>query len=336
MKSVTFDRRWFLKLAGCASVAAVLPVVSPAIGLAGLGRGLKVAQENRMMMGTVVGITVVDPSAARAQQALGAAFERMARLTPLFDRHGSGGVLTQFNQAGRMSAPPPELDGVLQVAQKVHLASGGAFDITVAPLLDAFRRAHAQGGLPPRAEIKRCLATVGGFRYGPQGLLLTHQGAGITLDGVAKGFLADQGLKAAAAAGATRVLINAGGDVAVLGQRDQGTPWKVAVADPQDPRQADRVVAMSGGALATSGNYEVYFDRERLYHHIIDPNTGRSPRADLSVSVRAPSAILADAMSTACFVMQPAKAMTFLRGQGLEGMILTRNHQRYLTPAFGA
>ena len=332
------DRRAFLKLSGCAGVAAALPLVSPAIGLASLPgryRGLMVAQKTSMMMGTVVTITVVDPSSTRAQEALAAGFERMEKLAPLFDRHQGSGPVAQLNRQGRLSDIPPDLKQVLDLCQRVHRLSRGAFDITVAPVLDLYKRYFAQGAMPPpRSELQEALAAVGGLKQEGGSLLLTWPGARVTLDGVAKGFIADQGIQAIAQAGARHALVNAGGDLALLGDQG-GRPWRVGVADPHQRHRPVMVISMTGGALATSGNYEVFFDRQRLYHHIIDPASGRSPRTDLSASVRAPYAALADALSTACFVMEPRRATALLRSQpGLEGLIYTRQNQRYLTPGF--
>ena len=109
----------------------------------------------------------------------------------------------------------------------------------------------------------------------------------------------------------------------------------MAVSDPKNPKQAKTVVEMTSGALATSGNYEVYFDQERLYHHLINPRTGRSAGSDLSVSVKAKSAGLADALATACFVMHPSQAHGFIKAMpGVESLILTRLGQRYQTAGF--
>ncbi len=337
-RAYTIDRRAFLKLSGCAGVTAALPLVSPAIGLASLpgrNRGLMVAQKTRMMMGTVVTITVVDPSATRAQEAMAAGFARMESLTPLFDRHQGRGPVALLNREGRLNHIPPDLQQVLALCRRVHRLSGGAFDITVAPVLDLYKQCYARGTMPPsRPDLHKALAAVGALRLEGDSLLLTRPGAGITLDGVAKGFIADQGIAAMARAGARHALVNAGGDLAVLGDQG-GRPWRVGVADPHQPHRPVMVVSMKGGALATSGNYEVFFDRERLYHHIINPASGRSPRTDLSASVRAPSAMLADALSTACFVMEPRRALELLKAHpGLEGLIYTRWSQRYLTPGF--
>lgn len=328
------DRRAFMKLAGCATASAALPLVSPAIGMASLNRRLKVAQQTRLLMGTLVSVTVIDPSAHRAQAAMAAAFERMTALTPLFDRHGSGGAVKELNTSGSLDKIP-QLTQLLEACSKVHHATNGAFDVTVAPLLDLYRTSHAQGGKPDAKDIQAALKAIGGLTSQGQRLVLTKPGAAITLDGVAKGFIADAGLAAIRAKGATRALINAGGDVVLMGDRGQKRPWRVAVADPQAPTKPKVICSMTQGALATSGNYEVFFDREKLFHHIVDPTSGQSPRTDASVSVRAPSGLLADALSTACFVMKPNQAMAFVRSRPqVEALILTRMGQRIESKGF--
>lgn len=334
----SLDRRSFLRFAGSTALgAAALPLVSPAIGLASLGRSMRAAQETRMMMGTLVSVTVLDPSPTKAQEAMNAAFGAMAKLTPVFDRHRPGGPVAAFNAEGRLDDLEPRLKAVLELCQAVQKSTGGAFDPTVAPVIDTVKASFLQHHQPPsRVDLAQALAAVGGVSYDGHSLRQTKQGAGITLDGVAKGFIVDEGLAAASKAGANHVLINAGGDVGVLGDRG-GKPWRVAVADPDHPTQAKMTVNLTSGALATSGDYEVYFDQERLYHHIVNPATGRIPASGHSVSVRAPKASLADALATACFVLPPSAATRFLASRpGLEGLILTRFGQRYQTKGFAA
>jgi thiamine biosynthesis lipoprotein len=286
-----------------------------------------------MMMGTVVAVTVVDTSADRAQEALGRALAAMEELAPVFDRHAGSGPVRVLNSEGRLAGAPPRLARVLELCRRVHQQTGGAFDITVAPILDAYKRSFAAGRRPSRAEMDRALAAVGALERKDGALMLTGEGAGVTLDGVAKGHVADAGLAAAQAAGARAALVNAGGDVAAFGRPGE-RPWRVAVSDPDAPTRAREVVSLSCGALATSGSYEVYFDRDKLFHHLINPATGLSARGGLSASVRAPSAAVADAFSTACFVMRPHEAMRLLKAQGLEGLIYTRAGQRYVSGGF--
>ena len=336
-KARSFDRRRFLKLSALAAAGSALPLVSPAIGLASLNGKQKVAQDTRMLMGTLVGVTVVDTSADRAVQALNTAYVAMEKATPLFDRHASSGLLADFNHSGRLSDIPPMLKRVLDLTASVKSMSHGAFDISVAPVLDVYEAGYKAGRLPDRKQIDQALSAVGGVQMDASGIRLTEAGASITLDGVAKGFIADLGIQAAAKAGAKHVLINAGGDVAVLGGKAENKPWRIAVSDPDNPVKAKMVVKLTTGALATSGNYEIYFDRDKLFHHIIDPSTGASPRTDASASVKAPSAAVADALSTTCFVMTPREAMDFLNARPqIEGMIITREGHQHATPGFAA
>lgn len=336
LASKPINRRSFIKLAGLAAAGTALPLVSPDIGLASLDKRLSVAQETRMLMGTLVSVTVLDASPALAQDAMNAAFARIAQLTPVFDRHGADGAVHQLNSQGGLKDAPGLLINTLKLCDKVSRFTHGAFDITVAPLIDLTRQSFSASGKPPsRSQIGDALAVKGSVQMQGHSVQLTGDGAAITLDGVAKGLIVDHGLAAIAAKGARHAMINAGGDLAVLGDRGSGQPWRVGVADPKAPSQAHTIVKMTSGALATSGNYQVYFDRERLYHHIVNPSTGRSPRGDLSASVRAPSAMLADAMSTACFVMKPRQAMALLAShKDLQGMILTRHGQLYQTRSF--
>lgn len=329
------NRRSFLKAAGLAGLAAGLPVVSPAIGLASLTKDLKVAQETRMMMGTLVSVTVLDPSGQRAVDAMQAAFQRMAAVAPLYDRHQASGLVYQLNREGVLKGVPPELAALMDMCDQVKGATGGAFDPSVAPVIDATKAAFQANGQPPtRRELKDALAALGGVSRQGDVIRLTKEGAALTLDGVAKGLVVDQGLAAVRSKGVGHALINAGGDVGALGDRG-GSPWRVAVADPTEPTRPKLELALADGAVATSGDYEVYYDRERLYHHIVNPATGRSPHGDVSTSVRAPSAALADALATACFVMDPSQATRFLASRsGLEGFIYTRHGQRYMTRGF--
>lgn len=330
------DRRTFLKLAGAAGVGAALPLVSPAIGMASLDRGLKVAQDTRMMMGTLVSVTVLDPSADRARTALEAAFSRMSALTPIFDRHNGSGPLVVLNRDGVLKNAPREVMAMLRLSQRVGADTDGAFDVTVAPIIDLTRKSFAdQGRRPARADLLKALDTVGGMELGPDTVRLTKEGAGVTLDGVAKGMIVDQGMEAVSAAGCSHALINAGGDLKVMGDRGAGRPWRVGVADPAEPSRSLARITMTSGALATSGNYQVYFDREKLYHHIVNPKSGLSPHKEQSASVRASSAMLADALSTACFIMRPERAQAFLDARaGLEGMVITRAGRKLASRGF--
>ena len=101
---------------------------------------------------------------------------------------------------------------------------------------------------------------------------------GITLDGIAKGLIVDWAAEELTRRGIDHFLINAGGDIRVAGGKGDGAPWRIAIRDPKSSDSYAAVIRLRDGAIATSGNYEVYFDREKLYHHIVSPWNGLSPR----------------------------------------------------------
>jgi thiamine biosynthesis lipoprotein len=105
--------------------------------------------------------------------------------------------------------------------------------------------------------------------------------------------------------GVKRYLVDAGGDIRARGAKEGGAPWTVAVRDPAGSGAFPDTIHLANGAVATSGSYEQYFEESRAYHHIVDPRSGRSPGHSVSVSVRAPTAMAADALATTVFVMEP-------------------------------
>jgi thiamine biosynthesis lipoprotein len=149
---------------------------------------------------------------------------------------------------------------------------------------------------------------------------------GITLDGIAKGYIVDAIARVLEMYGVKRYLINAGGDIRAAGKKEKKQPWTVAVKDPSGERSFPDTIHLSDAAVATSGSYEIYFDRDKLFHHLVDSKTGRSPDMSSSVSVLAPSTMAADALATTVFVMDPPRAVQFIDSlSGCECLIID-NH----------
>ena len=115
----------------------------------------------------------------------------------------------------------------------------------------------------------------------------------------------------------------AGGDIRTAGTRDHKQPWTIAVQDPAKKGLFPDTIHLTDAAVATSGSYEVYFDRDKLFHHIVNSTSGRSPNTSMSVSVIAPSAMAADALATGVFVMEPHRGIEFIDSlPGYEGLIV--------------
>lgn len=263
-------------------------------------------QSRRPAMSTLASVTVIHESAALGEDAIGRAFDEMDRLIAIFNRYDEASALSVLNTEGRLESPPPELALVLSAALSYHRLSDGAFDPTVAPLVDLFR-ACLTGPVPREptaAEIAEAheLVGAGAITASRRRLGLARRGTTLTLDGIAKGYIVDRMAATLTRAGIDRYLVEAGGDLRTGGNKEGGLPWAVAVRDPESAGRLPGTIHLAGAAIATSGSYERYYDPERRFHHIVDAARGSSPRACTSATVVAPSATAADALATAVLV----------------------------------
>ncbi len=258
----------------------------------------------RPAMGTLVSVVAVHPSGTRAEEAIEAAFAEMDRLIGILSRHDSASPLAHLNRTGQLNDTPPELAHVVGQALRYHRLSGGAFDVTVKPLVDLFETATHPPTPAERAEVGE-LVGAENVEMSRRRIGLKRSGMGITLDGIAKGYIVDRMSEALIHQGVFSFLVNAGGDIRASGHREDGCPWTVAVRDPSRPDSFLDVVSMTDGAVATSGNYE------KGYEHIF--GTDRNGSSQRSVCVTAQSAMAADALATALFVMEPAAGRRLVR-----------------------
>lgn len=271
------------------------------------GTGLVQVTCSRGSMQTRVTVTALAPSRDAAEEAIGRAFAEMDRVVPLLNRHDGGSAVSVLNAQGRLRDAPPALTEVLDEARRLHGLSGGAFDVTTAPLVDLMKRT----GRPAPAEI-RALVDMSALRVAGDAVRLEKSGMGLTLDGIAKGYVVDRMAAVLAAGRMEHWLIDAGGDIRASGLRGNGMPWRVGVQDPEKRDFFPAITELRDGALATSGSYESYFDHERAAHHIVDASTGASPLRIVSATVRAPTAMMADALATALMVMPTQMAVSMV------------------------
>lgn len=331
MKAARITRRKWLKLTGTAGLATLAPTLffRPASGLAA-GKGHRVAR-TLPLMNTTVEITVLDPSRQRAQEAVEHGFAAMREAIPLFDRFDPDGRIARLNQSGRLEDVPPELHKVLQRSKQLHAMSGGTFDITVLPLLESYQRALQRTGHPPSPESLRRVRRRTGFDRVALGArtVRLESGTRITLDGIAKGYVVDSAARAIRRAGAQAALINAGGDVRAVGDKN-GTPWMVGIQDPQAPNTFYQKVGLSDLAIATSGSYVNYFHGSTRHNHLVSSQSGISPKRSMSASVLAPSAVLADGLSTTFFLAGPEQGLQLCsKLRNVEALILARGNRPF-------
>jgi thiamine biosynthesis lipoprotein len=249
-------------------------------------------------MGTLVSLSVIHVSEPQAHEAIGDAFSEMERLIGLLSRFDPSSAVSILNQQGRLTDAPPELGHVISQALRFHRRSLGAFDITVKPLIELL-----QSGEHTRSDWDAALELVGAVNMELTGsrIRFKRSGMGITLDGIAKGYIVDRMATHLQRHGVNRFLINAGGDIRTAGRKEDGLPWTIAVQDPSKQNDFPDFIHVREGAVATSGNYE------RRFRHIVDLTRGRSPVRSKSVTVIAPTVMAADALATALYALDPGE-----------------------------
>jgi len=201
---------------------------------------------------------------------------------------------------------------LLNFAKKIWKISRGAFDPTVGrlKLLWGFNeRPH----LPDPREVKKSLKFVGFSKLRMEGGKIVSRGILLDFSGFAKGYAVDRGAEVLVKHGIRSALIDAGGDIRVIGTKPGGKPWRVGIKNPRGAGMV-RVLPLRNEAVATSGDYENFFVRDGVkYHHLLDPRTGYPARGFQSVTVISPTCMEADAMATALFVAGPGQAREIAR-----------------------
>ncbi|MAH21332.1 MAG: thiamine biosynthesis protein ApbE [Thaumarchaeota archaeon] len=294
--------------------------------------------ETRELLGTLITITLIDTDESRAVNTVESTFAEIERLSGLLSRHDFSSELSHLNNDGRLIGASSELISVLKRARYYAELTGGAFDVTVGPLVDLYSAHFARYHAPPDATAVAGAQQLVDYRMitiKGSDVTLAKPGMGITLDGIGKGYVVDQAVALLKARGMARVLVEAGGDLALRGLRQDGHPWRVGIHHPRALSGYYQVLEQSSGAVATSGDYEAAFTADFRYHHIVDPRTGSSPMGLSSVTVLAGDAASADALSTAALVLGMTEGLKLLEQlPGVEALLIDKQVTSRATSGF--
>jgi thiamine biosynthesis lipoprotein len=291
----------------------------------GGGRELASFTHSSTALGTKVEITALHYRQEQAAAGVKAAFAELEQVEEVMSLYRPYSQLCRLNREGVLREPHPYLVEVLSASQELAEKSGGKFDVTIQPLWKLHQSAAKQNGTPTNSEIAAAVELVDwrSLNVSKTLIRLNRPGMAVTLNGIAQGYAADRAKAALLNHGIEHALINTG-ELTSLGSKSAGRPWRVGI---QHPRQEDAYIALAdldGRCLATSGDYATTFGSDRERHHILDPDTGTSAAGFASVSIAAPSGLLADGLSTAAFVLGPAegeKLVQHFRGADLLGVL---------------
>jgi thiamine biosynthesis lipoprotein len=287
-------------------------------------------------MGTTWSARVVVPDGARAlaaaaRDSIEHALDRVNRSMSNWDPDSE---VSRFNRAD--STEPfgvsPDFAEVVRRAEAVSRRTGGAFDITVAPLVTAwgFGAEGTPGHVADSGAVATALAHVGYERLhvvdGGSALIKDDGRLTLDLSAIAKGFGVDRAAEGLNAIGLAAWAVEVGGEVRARGRKPDGSSWRVGIEAPDpEARRIHRSVTLNDGAIATSGDYRNWYDSGgRRYAHIVDPRNGRPVRwIGFSVTVAHPSATIADAWATGLSVLGPDAGLEIAEREGLAVLYLT-------------
>lgn len=285
-----------------------------------------ITQRSMILMDTVVDVRVDGRNSAALVERV---FQRMAELEKLFSRFIPESEVSAINRAAGdwVEVSPLTLE-LVELGMEMSRITDGAFDLTIGAVLDLWGFGSDIRRVPEEDELREALATVDFTQVEvnrKQGAVRIPQGTVLDLGGIAKGFIVGQGIEILRDAGVERALINAGGDISVVGRRPDGRPWRVGVQDPDQPSSIRYVLPLDDQSVVTSGDYQRYFTVEGVrYHHIIDPFTGYPARGLRSVTIVGDDPAMCDAISTAVFVLGWAEGRALVeRLPGVEAILVT-------------
>lgn len=302
---------------------------------------------DQFLMDTLVSIKVYGSDGDTLRQAVSEAYAEMHRIADLADRFPQPGTASsglsdvcRINEQAGIRPVRVHRDTLemLALAEKGRRLGNGTFDVCIGPLMDLWGFGGTTPHVPSADKIARTLTLVDSSRLAvderAQTVFLLQRGMKLDLGAVAKGYATERALQVLKRHGIGQALIDAGGNIRVLGKNVRHSPWRIGI---KDPRKSDALVAvlpMENSSAVTSGDYFRYFEvAGKRYHHILDPRTGYPAGKNMSVTVTAADSGLADVLSTAFFVMEPEKALEVANSLPGVGLFIVTADGRILCSA---
>lgn len=307
------------------------------MGMWGLARQHHVQPITRTSaaLGSRITITVIHPDPFLAERAIDAALAEVESVESVLSIYRPDSQVGELNRGVAILAHA-HLRAVLNASLGMSRLTEGAFDVTIQPLWELHARTAREGRAPSVEEIDEAKRTVNWRFVEMEGnrVRLRHRKTRITFNGIAQGYATDRATATLLSHGIQHALVDVG-ELAAVGDKSAQTPWSVGIQHPRKPESLLAVAKLRDRCLATSGDYESRLAADSLDHHIFDPATGHSPTQLASVSVAAPTAMQADALSTALFVTGVERGLQIAKSLcDVDALFVLKNGRQFSTAGF--
>ncbi len=275
----------------------------------------------------------------QAEEAVDAAIEEITRLDALLSAENPDSEVYAVNEKGGGSISR-ETALLVETALETGQRTGGKFDITILPVMDAWGFTGDEFHVPDEDTLDSLLSLVDYSQVNLDAEAMTvtlGEGQEMDLGGIAKGFTSDRIMEIFREQGLASGIVSLGGNVECLGTKTDGSLWRCGIQDPYDDSALLGVLSVKDAAVITSGAYERNFTDEetgKVYHHIIDPDTGYPADSGLvSATIVSGSGMLADSLSTSMYILGLEGAESYWReyGEEFDMILMTEDDQVYVT-----
>jgi len=315
----------FLKILSILVLLSFILVII--LSLSSCQHGPKRFEDTREKMGTFVNI-IIYASEENYSEIIESSFNEIDRLNKIASNYDPESSVSILNRDGIIKNAPNELVELINLSKEYSKITSGAFDITVNPILELWSEGlWEKDPEEQQQKISEALSLVGSDAISVNGnnIRFNKAGMSVTLGGIAKGYIVDKVIDLIKSKGITSALVNAGGDIRILGSKPDGSPWKVSLENPDNTSEQIVEFSLADVSIATSGNYYRYFDPNKEVHHIINPRTGFSANECISVTIIAQNATIADILATSVFVLGPEEGMKLVESMdNVEAFIIDK------------
>ncbi|PKL47849.1 MAG: hypothetical protein CVV39_05175 [Planctomycetes bacterium HGW-Planctomycetes-1] len=308
-------------------------------------RQVCVESPNKIVMNTIAKITAIGPDKKTTQLSINAAFKEIYRLEKLMNRYDANSQLSQVNRlAGKESVKiDKDLFALLQQSIYYSELTDGAFDITVGPLVDLWKKCAEANSMPTESQLAEVKKTIGCDKLildaNDFSVRFTTKGVSLDLGAIAKGFAADKAIEEMKKHGAIGGLVALGGQIGGFGTTEKNAKWLIGIRNPEKSQNNQIIarLALSDTAVSTSGNYERFYKiGEHRFSHIFNPATEKTADQLASVTIICPNGTQSDVLSTAVSVLGKQKGLELIeQTDDTEAILISADNKKMLIKSSG-